>query len=82
MSDVYAGSLSPAHVQKNATLAAALKQRLSQQVSEAAVELSQPQGPSGRTMERVSMAVRLARTLSARQLRSVQDQHKTNSDQW
>ena len=80
--DVYAGALSPAQVQDNATLSAALKQRLVQEVAKAAVELSQPQGPSSRTMERISMAVRLARTLSARQLRAVQDQIKSNDDQW
>jgi hypothetical protein len=82
LSDVFAGALSPAQVQKNSSLAAAHKQQLSREVVEAAVELSQPQGPSARTMERLSMDLRLARTLTTRQLRSLQDQLKGNSDQW
>ncbi|KAJ1525854.1 hypothetical protein ONE63_009049 [Megalurothrips usitatus] len=77
--DVFAGVLSPAVVQKNATLRAALQQRLQQDLNKAAAELQQEAGPSPRTMERLAMAVRVSRALTSDQLRSVQSQLRDQS---
>ncbi|XP_034239981.1 uncharacterized protein LOC117644541 [Thrips palmi] len=72
--DVFAGVLSPAAVQQNATLRAALQKRVAEEVNKAGAELRRQDGPAPRTMERVSMAIRVARALSADQLRAVRDQ--------